>query len=675
MPGPNQYGRLALALSAGAMGGAVSLLAEFGIVLATVGDRITGSWELTEGLLALSPAWLVMAMPLGALGGLLVHRAALSSWFRVEASGLAFAFGSALGYGVGGGRHLASPIARFGFAFLVATLGTVIVYALAPRLRTRVLSLESGSKPWSRADSVAVFVALVSPLAINHLVLVRLYPAFHAAWSAIFVATAGAITAAYARRKQEGEGETPAARRWTSMAAWLLPLVVFGASLALLEPLAQRARGLDNLRFVVSEGSPTLKLGVLLSSQVAPPPPLDLEALKAPLGSRTSREGIPRLQGRSFLLISIDALRADHMGTYGYERPTTPVMDALSRSGFVFDAAYSATPHTSFSLTSLLTGKYMRPLLLQGAGDDSDLLPAVLQTYGYRTAAFYPPAVFYVAKERFRAFERARFGFEYGWVEFAEGEKRVAQVTRYLEKAAPSEPLFVWVHLFGPHEPYEVGETDFGKRDIDRYDSEIRTADKTVGVLVEQFRRFRPGGVVIVTADHGEEFGEHGGRYHGTTVYEEQVRVPMIWNAEGAILPGRSPNPVQTIDVMPTLLSLLDVPIPPRVRGRDLSRHFSKEAKASESDLGFAAAETETMTLLAGRASADLRPRHGRLSAIFAPKRPRRALRYLPSSANDIRATRGPVRRARCIPRSLRNSRFEERREGPSERDFAGHFR
>ncbi len=126
------------------------------------------------------------------------------------------------------------------------------------------------------------------------------------------------------------------------------------------------------------------------------------------------------LRDRDFLLISIDALRADHLGSYGYARPTTPHLDALSNDAVVFEHAYAPSPHTSYSVTSLMTGKYMRPLLLQGIAQDSDTWAGLLRTYGYRTAAFYPPAVFFIDPDRFQTFRDSFLGFEYRWVEFAE---------------------------------------------------------------------------------------------------------------------------------------------------------------------------------------------------------------------------------------------------------------
>jgi arylsulfatase A-like enzyme len=274
-----------------------------------------------------------------------------------------------------------------------------------------------------------------------------------------------------------------------------------------------------------------LSTGVELTARLAPPPPTrelgcdqDVhcwELTPEPL----AKKGNLDLRGRDLLLITVDALRADHLSSYGYERTTTPHIDKLAEGGALFRYAYAATPHTSYSVTSLMTGKYMRPLLLQGAGKDSDTWAATLRTYGYRTAAFYPPAVFFIDSDRFKHFSDTGLGFEYRKVEFAEGKQRIDQVATYLKRESKAEQLFLWVHLFAPHEPYEAHPGfDFGDHDIDRYDSEVAFADDTVGKLVALFRKHRPRSAVMVSSDHGEEFGEHGGRYHGSSVYEEKVR-------------------------------------------------------------------------------------------------------------------------------------------------------
>lgn len=569
------------AFALGVGGAWLVLLAELCIAFGLRGQRLTSVWELMIGLGSLGPVWLSGAGLIGGIGGIFAERLRTSRSAATELGLLLALVGAAFGWGVGGGRHLSDPALRAGFAALCA-LGFGAAGTFGARLARR-LRVERGEEGAGAPLIVGIFAGVAALIIANHTVLVRLYPAFHGTLSGLSLLGGGLGLALL----------IPRAKR---ALPWILG--VFGLAWAGLFPGSKSARTLDNFRVVALEGSPTLSLGVQLASRLAPPLPIDEAALARPLGARVVRTDGVDLRGKSFLLITIDALRADHVGAYGAERDVTPEIDALARDGHTFEFAYAATPHTSYSLTSLMTGKYMRPLLLQGAGADSELLPTLLQGYGYRTAAFYPPAVFFVDSERFQAFSEARLGFEYAWIEFAEGEKRVGQVASYLEKQPQDRPLFLWVHLFGPHEPYMKGSRDLGDRDVDRYDSEIFEADKTVGALVRLVRARDPGTVVIISADHGEEFGEHGGRYHGTTVYEEQVRVPMIWNGAG-ILSGRSDVPVQTVDVVPTLLSSLRIPVPPRVRGNDLTPWLSASEEKKPLPLGFAVAETDSMTLLA----------------------------------------------------------------------------
>jgi arylsulfatase A-like enzyme len=203
----------------------------------------------------------------------------------------------------------------------------------------------------------------------------------------------------------------------------------------------------------------------------------------------------------------------------------------------LFERAYTPTPHTSYALSSLFTGKFLRQVLsLPNAPSEHPALPELLREHGYRTAAFYPPAVFFVDAERFKTLAERRFGFEYAKEMFAPAAERVRQLDRYLAQVEAGRSLFVWVHLFEPHEPYDPPPAFArGERPVERYDAEVSAADAAVGELVRTFRRSRPGALVIVTSDHGEEFGEHGGEHHGTSLYDEQVRVPLLWSAPGKL--------------------------------------------------------------------------------------------------------------------------------------------
>lgn len=565
----------------------VLVLCEAVVVLGLERATLTSVWEVQWGLLGLLPVVMATAGVAGAAGGLLVwllrgegraHRISLAS--------LVGLFGATAAWGVGGGRHLATLGVRGTFACAVALLASGVLYATAPRLR-RVLQ----QHPARVAFVVAV--VLINLELANQRLLVRLYPAFHSALAILACLLAPLLLAGLPRKGRRRERSSI-----TTLAPWVL--IVAGGALA---PLGAKSLStFDNLRWLLVESAPLLGQGVRLAARLAPPPPIRSSCLTPNAGvdcaapTNQSSQAFS-LQGRDLLLITIDAVRADHVGAYGYGRPTTPSIDALARGGVRFDHAYAATAHTSYSVTSLMTGKYLRPLLLQGAGLDSDTWATLLQRYSIRTAAFYPPAVFFIDPARFEVFQKSYLGFEYRKVEFLEGPPRAEQVKSYVEQQPLDQRLFLWVHLFSPHEPYEKHDGfDFGDRDVDRYDSELAYSDEAVGRIVAAVRQLRPRTVVIVSSDHGEEFGDHGGRYHGTTVFEEQLRVPLVVNAPELFQPRVVSEPVQTIDLLPTVLAALDVPRPPRIRGRDLGGLLvGRQAEGP----GFALAETEEQLLLA----------------------------------------------------------------------------
>ena len=564
------------------------LFVELCSVVALSGGRLTGVQELQTALFWLLPLLVLGAAIFGVAGtllGALLVRADQSSRVRQALSAVAALAAGLFGFAISGGRLLSAPAIRVTFVLGLALSAAAVVYTVSPPLARLV-------RRWPVRAAAGALLFLVLLELVNRFVLVRLYPGFHAALA--ILALLGASALPLGLEPGAGGSSPRVARAGLGIFAALL----LGSAL-LLRPASERLGHFDNFRLLMLDNAPLLGQAVRVAAALAP------EAAPAArdCGPSCDDPALPPsnstldLRGRDLLLVSIDALRADHVGAYGYARKTTPNIDELARTGVLFRHAYTPTPHTSYAVTSMMTGKYMRPLLLQGAAQDSETWSSLLRTYGYRTAAFYPPAVFFIDADRFTAFRDDFLGFEYRKVEFLEGKGRVQQLESYLDESPPDKPIFAWVHLFGPHEPYEAHpEHVFGDRDVDRYDSEIRAADATLGELVAAFRRRSPRAVVIVTADHGEEFGDHGGRYHGTTVYEEQVRVPLVVSVPGAPSSHVVEEPVQTIDLLPTVLSSLSIPRPPRVRGRDLSAALAAQPKAAE---GFAFAETEEQALLA----------------------------------------------------------------------------
>lgn len=455
----------------------------------------------------------------------------------------AFTCSAAIGWSLTEGRRVRDagwrPFVVVVGALVIAWGAVWVTRRIARGFQRRRLGVASG-----------VIVGGLAIVADAH-VLPRLYPAFHVALTIL------AFSAFVGAAQWIELSEQPRLRRVATISAIGVAL----ASLFLMPWLASGA----NTRFVVAERAPWV--GKVLAL-MAEDPEGDVDAIATGDPVR-AREGID-LRGKDVLLITIDALRADRLQAYGGEG-LTPRLDALAGESMVFTRAYTPTPHTSYALTSMLTGKYMRPVLeLPGETRDHPALPELLRQYGYRTAAFYPPAIFFVDAHRFRELAQRDFGFEYRKVMFAPAHARVGQLESYLEDVGTEHPIFAWVHLFEPHEPYEPPERFArGSSRPDRYDGEVATADDAVGRLVALFRRRRPGSTVIVTADHGEELGDHGGWYHGTTLYDEQVRVPLLWSSPG-YAHGTSAAPVELIDLPTTLLAALGIPRDARMRGDDL---------------------------------------------------------------------------------------------------------
>ena len=274
----------------------------------------------------------------------------------------------------------------------------------------------------------------------------------------------------------------------------------------------------------------------------------------------------PRLPGSNILLITVDALRADHMGLYGYRRPTTPGIDRWAREAVVFERAYCPTPHTSYALVSLLAGRQV----VHRDVPPERTVARWLREQGFHTAGFFPPAVFYTDGDHFRALERTRLDFSHVDYAHHDARTRVDRVLAHLRGLKAGQLFFIWVHLFEPHEPYTPPDgLAFGPRDVDRYDGEILAVDRQVARLLEQVRSLHPRTAVALTADHGEAFGEHGAFYHGTNLHEEQVRVPAVVSVPG--VPGRRvAGAVSIADFAPTLLAAAGIAVPPEMSGTDL---------------------------------------------------------------------------------------------------------
>ena len=350
----------------------------------------------------------------------------------------------------------------------------------------------------------------------------------------------------------------------------------------------------------------------------------------------------PRLaggaKGWNVVILSIDTLRADRLGAYGYKtRPTSPRLDAQLASGITFESAMAPRSATWPSLASLLTGLYPSGHGVQENGygfpDDLPTLPKILQGAGYRTGAFLSN----MCKANHQ-----------GWDAFAcSGGQDGKTIRRALDwtnalaaegSAETDKPFFLWVHLFGAHGPYYNGgdlaareldpgyqgplgtkkwqldqvmaqRTPLGPRDLQHlnalYDAAVIGSDRLAGELLDQLRAAGKldRTLVVVTADHGEELYQHNEYlYHSCSVYQTTLHIPLGISAPGLIpAGGRVPQTVEMIDVAPTLLALLGLPPLQEVHGKPLVRTMERPGEGGAGPPAYSEyGDTRLRTVLAG---------------------------------------------------------------------------
>lgn len=292
------------------------------------------------------------------------------------------------------------------------------------------------------------------------------------------------------------------------------------------------------------------------------------------------------------VLVTIDTLRADRLGCYGDSAGTSPALDALARDGARFARASAATPVTLPSHATILTGRYpaahgVRNNAAFTLRDSETTLAESLRAAGYRTGAFVGSWVLSRSFGLGQGFETYDDRFDgAGAVARAAGpaargerpvERRAEAVTdavlAWVGTQPAREPLFVWAHYYDPHASY-LPPSPWLERFPDRYRGEVAYTDHEVGRLLERMRELRGKRepLVLVVADHGEAFGEHGEHQHGLFVYEPTIHVPWLLAWRGHVPAGKVvPDEVTIADVAPTVLGLLGLPPLPAPQGIDLA--------------------------------------------------------------------------------------------------------
>src|SRR6202051_4208203 len=292
------------------------------------------------------------------------------------------------------------------------------------------------------------------------------------------------------------------------------------------------------------------------------------------------------------VLITIDTLRADHVGCYGAQMVKTPTLDALAHDGIVFERAISQVPLTWPSHAVILTGTYpfqngVQDFTGQPLAQQFRTVSQAFQQAGYATGAVVSAFVLDRSWGLARGFDFYDDAFsaetfqkkEIGLVDRRAGES-VTHAIAWLKKT-PRRPFFLWLHLYDPHSPYDPPEPYRSEYRSHLYDGEIAYADHELGNLVSWLKQnhLYDASLIVALSDHGESLGEHGEDEHGFFVYNATVHVPLIVKPPvGSGFPaGRRSDPVEAAAVAPTLLQLAGLK-PPKPASAPIYSQFQSES-------------------------------------------------------------------------------------------------
>jgi arylsulfatase A-like enzyme/Tfp pilus assembly protein PilF len=291
----------------------------------------------------------------------------------------------------------------------------------------------------------------------------------------------------------------------------------------------------------------------------------------------------PAKPALNVVLITIDTLRADHVGSYGYKQIKTPNIDALAAEGARFERAFAVVPVTLPSHSSMLTGTYP---MLSGMHDFSGnklsplqpTLASVLKQSGYQTGAVIGAAVLDSRFGLNQGFDFYYDNFEFSRLDEANLDEMerpgnvVADVALDWLGKNSQKKFFFWMHLYDPHYPYHPPEPYSRDYAAQPYDGEIAFADEQVGRLVKFLKEkgIYQNTLIVLCGDHGESLGEHGEKTHGFFIYNATMHVPLIIRLPGSASGRVVTDPVSLVDLMPTVLGALGVNVPSQVQGRSL---------------------------------------------------------------------------------------------------------
>ncbi len=363
--------------------------------------------------------------------------------------------------------------------------------------------------------------------------------------------------------------------------------------------------------------------------------------------------------GAPVILISIDTLRSDHLPVYGYRGVETPNIDGLRAESVLFSRAYSHSPLTLPSHVSILTGVLpadhgvRNNLGFTFDGVRHPTIPSLLEAGGYVTGAAVSAYVLRAGTGLGPLFDV----YDDDFLIAGEGAgAALERVGRDTVKAAQSwigehadQPLFYFLHLFEPHTPYDPPEP-FASRYPLAYDGEIATADADVGDFLAFLKQMGlyDRAIIVLLSDHGEGLGDHGEAEHGIFLYREAIQVPLIIRLPGGALGATTVDqPVQLIDVLPTVTRLVGIEPPPDERGRSLfgrpagdaaSRAIIAETWVPRIHFGW----SELWSLIDGRHHLISAPRPELFDVVADPAEENDLIEELPVEAERLAAVLAP---------------------------------
>ena len=298
----------------------------------------------------------------------------------------------------------------------------------------------------------------------------------------------------------------------------------------------------------------------------------------------------------TIVLISLDTVRADHFSCYGYEHETTPNIDALAKESLFFEQAFSPVPMTLPSHSSMFSG-LIPPAHSVHVNTEYSLpesvvtLPELLQANGYTTYGNVSAVVIDSTRGLNQGFDTYDDAIASGTKDiplsahpFAmrNGKETTDRALKWLDDNA-NEKKFMFVHYFDPHAHY-TPPAPYDARFEHPYDGEIAFTDHCVGRIIDRLKALNlyENALIAVVGDHGELLGEHGEDYHSFFIYQNVLRVPMMYKLPGNVAPKRSNELCSLIDVAPTMLSIAGVQAPEVMQGIDLSAYLSPNFSAAD---------------------------------------------------------------------------------------------